>query len=72
MTAMETDERGQCGDGEESVVKQMRFSGHAPPHPDLADLVTALGQGRKGAKRTPMGYGEEGAGGWILPLGNAE
>ena len=40
--------------------------------PDLADLVTALGQGRKSANRTQVRYGGEGAKGWIFPLGNAE
>ena len=66
-------ERGRCGDGEEeSVQKQMRFSNHTPPHPDQADLVTALGQGRKGDDKTQMRYEMEAPKGWISPLGNAE
>ena len=56
----------------ETDVKQMRFSGHAPPHPDQADLVTALGQGRKGADKTQVRYEMEAPKGWISPLDNAE
>ena len=53
-------------------MKQRRTDGHAPPHPDLADLVTALGQGRKSANGTQERYGGEGAEGWIFLPGNAE
>ena len=56
----------------ETDVKQMRFSGHAPPHPDQADLVTALGQGHKGAVKTQVRYEEEAPKGWAPSLGNAE
>ena len=63
-----------CGGEEEdeSVVKQIRFNSHAPPHPDLADLVTALGQGRKGAAKTQVRYELEAPKGWISLLDNAE
>ena len=57
---------------EEIDAKQMRFSGHTPPHPDWADLVTALGQGRMGAVKTQMRYEMGAPKEWIFPLDNAE